>query len=499
MQRRNGSPLFFFFILLSGFLMQALRADTIDLSLDRAVEIAMDNSYRIKQLKLGIERSRQWLKAERAGLKSKVYMNIKAPEFSAISDNKWDSVEGKDVIVRQNTQMWSMNLSISQPVVLFGYPTDGYLSLNSRLYRYDQLNGGHWDASYYNRYFLKFEQPFFQPNDLKNDLERAELRLEENELQFLDDQVELIDDIADEYYSLYKSAYEDQILQRYITNLEQLEEIARCSSQQNGSKSIDCIQIQIEIANTREKKAQNMSNYRQQSTRMKQRLRLQAVDSLIINPVIEMKKPINVNLEEALNYGNSLRPRLRLLEIARRQNQIDLTSVKGWNAFRMNIEMTYGLEKQDGELAKLWSSYDNSYSTTVNAYIPLWDWGQRQARIEAQDITIRKTELSMEEARTQIESEIRTAVQNVQEYQQRALNMQGNLQMAQEITSISLDQYTKKQISLQDLLQTLNRQRETESNFLEAFLGYRKSLLTLMIDTYYDYEKNIELLEKFRS
>jgi outer membrane protein len=499
MQRLSGSPSFFFFILFSIFFIQVLRADTIDLTIDRAVEIAMNNSYRIKQLKLGIERSRQWLKAERAGLKSKVSMNIKAPEFSALSDNKWDSVEGKDIIVRQNTQMWWMNLSISQPVIFFGYPTDGYLSLNSRLYRYDQLDGDIWDTSYYNRYFLKFEQPFFQPNHLKNDLERAELRLEENELQFLDDKVELIDDIGGDYYSLYQSAYEDHILDRYVESLEQLEDIANCASQENGSKSIDCIQIQIEITNAREKKAQNLSRLRQQSTRIKQRLRLQANDSLVINPVIEMEKPITIDLEQALNYGFSLRPRLRLLEISRRQNQIDLTTVKGWNAFRVNVELTYGLEKQDGELDKLWSSYNNSYSTTVNAYVPLWDWGQRKARIEAQTITNRKTELSMEEARTQIESEIRTAVQNVQEYQQRALNMQTNLQMAQEITSFSIDQYAKKQISLQDLLQTLNRQRETESNFLEAYMGYRKSLLTLTIDTYYDYENNIELLEKYRS
>ncbi|MDZ7317109.1 MAG: hypothetical protein ONB24_13405, partial [candidate division KSB1 bacterium] len=159
----------FFLILLAAL---PSRAKTIELTLDSAVEIAMNNSYRIRQLKLGIERSRQWLRAERAGLKSKVYLDIKAPQFSAVSDYKWDSVQGRDIIVRQNTQMWWMNLAISQPVILFGYPTNGYLSINSRIYRYDQLDDGIWDTNFYNRYFLKFEQPFFQPNKLKNDLER---------------------------------------------------------------------------------------------------------------------------------------------------------------------------------------------------------------------------------------------------------------------------------------------------------------------------------------
>ena len=483
------------FLLLGGC---TVRGEVIELTLDRAVEIAMNNSYRIRQLKLGIERSRQWLKAERAGLKSKVYMNIKAPEFSAVSDYKWDSIQGKDIIVRRNTQMWWMNLAISQPVMLFGYPTDGYLSINSRVYRYNQLDDQFWDAAYYNRFFLRFEQPFFQPNRLKNDLERAELRLEESELQFLDDQVDLIDDIAADYYALYRSAYEDQILERFAQNLARLEDIADCGAAENG-KSIECLQIQIELANAREKKAQNLSKFRQQATRIKQRLRLNSADSLVIYPQIVMSAPLTIDLEEALNYAYSLQPRLRLLEISRRQNQIDLTNVKGYNSFRVNVEMTYGLEKQDEDFDKLWNSYDNSYSATVNAYIPLWDWGQRSARIEAQTITIRKTELSIEEARTKIEADVRTAVENVQEYQQRALSMKNNFEMAEEMTAVSLDQYGRKLISLQDMLQVLNRQRETESNFLEAYLGFRKSLLTLMIDTYYDYENHIKLLDKYSS
>lgn len=473
-------------------------AETIHLTLDQAVAIAMDNSFRIKQLKLGIERSRQWLKAERAGLKSRVYMNVKAPEFQAISDYKWDSVVAKDVIVRQNTQMWWMNLSIQQPVILFGYPTNGYLSLNNRLYQYNQLDNSNWDTSYYNRYFLKFEQPFFQPNRLKNDLEDAELDLEENELNFLDDQVDLIDDIADDYYKLFRSAMNDLIFVRYIDDLHRIEAIAHCSEQDSANQSIDCVQIQIEIANAEEKRAQNQSDFRLEATRMKQRLRLGETDSLVINPQMVIK-PIDVNLEQAINFGTTLRPRMRLLEINRRKREIDLTNIEGWNSFRMNVEMTYGLEKQDHDYHDLWEEYDNSYSFTLNAYVPIWDWGQRKARIEAGKISIRQTELYQEEVKSRIESEIKNAVQNLREYQKRALNMQTNVKRTYDITSLSIEQYAEDKISLQDLLQTLARQRETENNFLDTYLGYRKSLLTLITDTYYDYENNIKLLEKFRS
>ncbi|MDZ7371605.1 MAG: hypothetical protein ONB12_10595, partial [candidate division KSB1 bacterium] len=89
--------------------------------------------------------------------------------------------------------------------------------------------------------------------------------------------------------------------------------------------------------------------------------------------------------------------------------------------------------------------------------------------------------------------------QNVQEYQQRASSMAENLTMAQEMTEYNLAQYAEGRISLQDLLQVLNRQRETETNYLEAVLGLKKSLLTLMFNTYYDFEHRIRLLDKYRS
>jgi len=70
--------------------------------------------------------------------------------------------------------------------------------------------------------------------------------------------------------------------------------------------------------------------------------------------------------------------------------------------------------------------------------------------------------------------------------------------MAEEITNMSISRFEQGEISLQDMLQSVNRQKETEANFLEAYLGYRKSLLDLTVDTYYDYENNIKLLDKFR-
>jgi len=469
---------------------------SIQLTLESAVNIAMENSYRVRQLRLGIERTRAWLKVERAGLKSRVYMNLRAPEFKAISDYKWNSTLQRDEIVRQNTRLWQANLAIRQPVILFGYPTNGYLSLNNKIYRYLQRDGMN-TLSYYNRYFLEFEQPLFKPNRLRNDIERAELDLERRELQYIDDLVDMINDIADDYYRLFQLSYQNKIYRTNVRNLEQILAIAESNLPQPNETTIEISQVKIELANAREQLLENQSTKRMEFARMKQRLRLHDSDSIFVESYTNFT-PIEVDIEEAIEYGYNLRPRLKLLRINERRNEIDLENAKGVNSFGVDVQMTYGLEKQDEDYEDLWMNHDNSYSVSVNAYIPLWDWGQREARIEAEKISLKMSRLTIEESREEIKTEIKNAVSNLREYQTRALNMRKNMDMAQEISAISIEQYNNGQIALQNLLQNITRQRDTELNFLEAYLGYRRSLLDLMVNTYYNFENDISLIDQFR-
>ena len=126
----------------------------VQLTLDRMVELGLRDSYRVRHLQLEVERTRSLLSAERAGLKSRVSLNISAPQFQAISDNKWNSTLQRNELIREDTRRFQMDLSVRQPVILFGYPTNGVLSLNNRVYRYTQVNEDGRDTTFYNRYFI---------------------------------------------------------------------------------------------------------------------------------------------------------------------------------------------------------------------------------------------------------------------------------------------------------------------------------------------------------
>jgi len=481
-------------LFITAFFSSANAGKNIQLTLDNAVEIAMDNSYRIRHVEMGIEKTLLRLKARRAGLKSKVFMDIQTPDLNHISENKWNSVLYRDEIVRQNTERWQTDLSIKQPVILFGYPTNGYVSLNYKVYRYQQKDDGNREIDYYNRFYFKYEQPLFTTNYLKNDLERAELALKDSQLDYIDDKVDIIRDIGYDYYRLFEMTYENIIYTKQLVILDHILAITDGLTAHDSTHS-DHIQVQLEITNEKENLLENKSDRRRQMSNMKQRLRLNADDSLIVDPIIKIT-PVYIKLDDAIELGLKNNPRLRSLYLNKRQSELDVESVKGENAFQVNLEFTYGLEKKDNRLRSIWDEYDNSNSATVHAYIPLWDWGERRANIQSEQIDVNRRDLQIEETRVYIKKTITNSYTNLKEYEERCLNLDKSRHISRDFVDISIDKYAESELPLQNLLQIVERHKDTEKNFLDTYMGYRRSLLSLMINTHYDYEKSMSLVDE---
>ena len=346
--------------------------------------------------------------------------------------------------------------------------------------------------------YLKLEQPFFTPNDKKNDLEQAKLELEEQELEYISDQVEIIEDVSSDYYELFELAYKNKIFSNHISELEKIEKVVSDIVLQDPSRILEKKQIELELSNAKEALMANQSELRLEKVRMKQRLRLNEDDELSVDTPIVIT-PFKVDKERALEYGFSLRPSLRLSNINKRRSEISLDNEKGRNAISVNLVVTYGLEKQDERFQSIWGQYADTNTISINANIPIWDWGQRKARIMARKINAKQDDLRIEEKQKEINIDINNAIINLNEYQARASNMQNNIKIAMDILKESIKQYKNNKILFHNLLQNVLRQKDTDLNFLDIYLEYRKSILSLMLNTYFDYENNISLIDKFRS
>jgi outer membrane protein TolC len=468
----------------------------LELTLERMIELGLRDSYRVRQLRLEVERTRSLLRAAQAGLKSSVELEIAAPEFQSISENKWNSVLQRNELIAENTRRWQANLSIRQPVILFGFPTNGYLSLNTRVYRYTQIDGTDRDNRYYNRYFVAYDQPLFQPNRMKNNLEEAQLDLENSELDYQDDIVGMIDDLAGDFYDLLEDAHRQALAADVVSDLEAAVVAARGFIAEAPTRAIEVDQLQVELANAREAWLQAGSSLRLQTEDLKQRLQLPAATQVIVRPVLEVR-PVAVDAVRAIDLARTLAPRMRQLDIQVRENEIRLDETKGDGAFRMNVGFTYGREMQNPLIQNLLQEPRNSYTIDVTARVPIWDWGQRRHRIQAQVHSLERSQLSVEETQSQIETNVRNQVRSLEEYRERLVSMQDNLNLARGTTASTLERYQAREVSLVDLLQTIGREASTADNFLDAYMGYQATLRRLAELTHYDFEHDMPIAERF--
>jgi outer membrane protein TolC len=469
----------------------------IDLTLERMVDLALSRSYQVRQLNLSIERDRHNLRAEQARLKSSVDLDLTMPSYRLTAEPKWNSTLQKNEIVQENRRTWEGELAIRQPVVLFGYPTNGYLSFNNRMYRYLQIEtDGDRDVRYYNRYFIRYTQPLFQPNALKNNLEKAELSLESTQLDFYDDVVGIVDNVSGDYFDLFEDTYQSSINRNLVENLERALQVSRDLARSDSARSIDVDQVQVELANAREQLQRSESAFRLRASTVKQRLGLLEADSIALEPAFRLD-PIFIDVDEATRLALEITPRMRQLDISLRQSEIRLEETKGRGGFRMDLSLSYGRERQDEFFDRIWVDPDNSYTIDVRAYLPIWDWGGRSARIAASRIGIDQTRLRMEEAEIQLRARIRNEVLNVREYQDRTLAMLENLELARAVSSSGFRRYENGTIGAFELIQSLRREADTANNFLDAYIGWREALLRLQRLTYYDFESGMSILEHF--
>ncbi|MCJ7628436.1 MAG: TolC family protein, partial [Longimicrobiales bacterium] len=220
-----------------------------ELTLENMVDLTMSSSFRVRQLNYDVERDQLNLRAQRARLRSSANLELTTPAFRLTSEPRWNSTLQKDEIIRENNRRWEGELSIKQPVILFGWPTNGYLSINNRMYQYTQFeDDGTHETDYYNRYYISYSQPLFQPNELKNSLEQAELELESTQIEFNRDILEIVSGVSEGYHDLLEEHHLRTVRQELVASLEKALAIGRDLALADSARAIEVDQIQVELA-----------------------------------------------------------------------------------------------------------------------------------------------------------------------------------------------------------------------------------------------------------
>ena len=130
--------------------------------------------------------------------------------------------------------------------------------------------------------------------------------------------------------------------------------------------------------------------------------------------------------------------------------------------------------------------------------IPLFDWGERNARIRAQEAVVNSQKLGLSNEETQIKMDIREVVRNLSNLKNQieiALQSQKNSQLTYDI---NLERYKNGDLTSMDLNLFQVQLSDKKMGYAQALINYKIELLNLKIQSLFDFTTNQAVFpEKF--
>jgi outer membrane protein TolC len=454
------------------------------LTLDKALEIANSNSPDIRRTLLKLEQSEQTLKAQNAALKSNFSLKInpysydKNQEFN-IYNSKWNL---------SKTTSSSGTFTISQPFL----PTDGTISLSNSFgwqnsYSENAINPH--PKTFNNNLFLSIAQPLFTYNHTKLTLKGLELDLENAQLNYAMQKLNLEKQVTQFFYNVYLAQMKLTISQEELTTTQKSYEITQNKVTAGIAAKEELYQAELNFA-TAKSTVQNdqvtLDNYKDQ---FKQYIGIDIMEEITVMTDVTLN-PVAVDVKRALEYGLSSRMELRQRSINIEKSQFAMIQTKGYNEFKGDVKLAIGLSGVNENLTNVYQKINNNPSVSVSFNVPLYDWGEKKARIKAQEAVIQTSELDLSEEKKQIMLDIRQSYRNLQNQVNQIDIAKQNEKNAQLTYEINLERYANGDLTSMDLNLFQTQLSTKKMTYAQALINYKIELLNLKIQSLYDFEKN---------
>jgi outer membrane protein TolC len=207
--------------------------------------------------------------------------------------------------------------------------------------------------------------------------------------------------------------------------------------------------------------------------------------------------PVAVDVQKAIEHGLNSRMELRQREIDIENSQFDMIRTKSLNEFRGDVNLSVGLSGDDPELQNIYDNPTNNPRVAISFNLPLYDWGERKARIKAQEAVIQTQTLNMDVQKIQITVDIRSIYRNLQNLVNQIDIATQNEKNAQLTYEINLERYANGDLTSMDMNLFQNQLSTKKMTYAQSLIDYKIELLNLKIQSLYDFEKNEAIIPDY--
>lgn len=452
------------------------------LTLEQALSTAEMNSPSMKKTRLNLIRSQENLNAQNAALKSQFSLTLNPLGYT-------QSREFSNLISDYNTYTVTESygsFSIMQPIVL----TDARISLTNKFGYKDSYSeySGTTTTGFNNNLSISLDQPLFTYNRTKLTLKELQLALENSQLNYAIQLLALEREVAQAFYYVYQQQQSLEIASQAYQNMQKSYEVSKNKVDAGISAREEMFQAELNLATTKSDYENALVALENAKDDFKLLVGISLFDDIIVLPNIAVDT-VTVDISFAIDQGLANRMELRQREINIEISRFDLIQTKAMNEFKGSLGISVGLFGDNENLGDVYANPTDNESVALSLTIPLWDWGERKARIKATEASIESENVSFEEEQNNIVLGVRKVYRNLLNLQNQIKIARQSVTNAQLTYDLNLEKYKNGDLTGMDLNIFQNQLSGKQLSYTNSLISYKLELLNLKIQTLYDFEK----------
>ena len=455
------------------------------LTIEQALDIAEENNPDLKASKLSLERYQQNLVAQRASLKSRFSLDLNPLSYgrSRRFDNRLSQWYTNETLNTSGTFM------ISQPILL----TDGEVSLINTFGWQDNKSTvegiDNSNRAFSNDLYLRLTQPIFTYNRRKMELKQIEFDYENAGIRYALQRLNTERSITNQFYAVYMAQNNLTISKEELENTQQSFEIIKNKVEADLAAKEELFQAELNLANAQSAVEERRVSLENAKDQLKQSLGMSLNEDIEVMAEIEVS-PIAVDLDRAVQSGLSSRMEIRQREIDIELGELQMIQTKSLNEFKGNISLSVGIIGDDEKLNNIYENPTQNPRVAISFTVPIFDWGEKRARVKAQKIAQTIAKLEQENLRIEIELDVRQVWRRLENLRTQIDIAEKSVRNAQLTYDINLTRYREGDLTGMEINQFQTQLSNRKMAHAQALINYKIELLNLKILSLYDFEKD---------
>lgn len=196
----------------------------------------------------------------------------------------------------------------------------------------------------------------------------------------------------------------------------------------------------------------------------------------------------------AINSALGSRLELRQREISRTELDIQMKQIKEMNSLDGNISLSLGVMGDNEDLQKVYDHPTNNPRISISLSVPIFDWGERRARIKAQELATKIFDLQTDEERKNIELAVRRSCRSLKNLEAQITIAEQSVKNAQLTYDLNAERYRNGELTGMEMNQFQTQLSNQKMSYVSTIINYKLELLNLKIISLYDFENNVQIV-----